>query len=107
MTHEKLLEHILASDLNKPGRLFDCFAVESMLEGKDGVKPEPYPISCAIPVLVALGKLIRVATNNTHFYGCTNPVVRVTMPHENVRASVLRRMAYEIANPPPKQMQLF
>lgn len=104
--HQKLLEIIQQHpELSKPGTPFDCFTIETIL--KTGAEwPEPYPIACALPVLVAQGKLMQVGRGQL-YYGCRNPVVRLVMPHENVREQELRRLAHQIANPPPTQGRLF
>lgn len=106
MNHEKILQAIQKSSLNQPGKSFDSYSVQETLKEQLGHEPEPYAISTALPVLIALGKLIKVGSNGS-FYGCANSIVRLTQPHENCRERELRRLAAAITGSAPQQTQLF
>jgi len=105
MFHQEILKKIKANPLfTQPGKIFDCFAVERMLQAETP-KPEPYPIALALPALVAQGELIQVGLARD-FYGSRNVVVRLAREHENVREQEMKRLAGLIQNPPPTQGEL-
>lgn len=105
MNPDTIIEQIRAHPvLSKPGERFDCrrLAKEIMPEIE-----YPGSLSMAAGVLVARGQLMELGRRPYGFFGNHDYLMRLVLPHENVRESVLRELAEKIANPGPKQIELW